>query len=628
MCGIAGIITLPQKGIKIEEKLNAMANLISHRGPDNKSIWYDGHIGFAHTRLSLLDLSSNANQPFYNSNYVLVYNGEIYNYSELRIYLIEKFKLTFKTNSDTEVLFQLLIHVSLEKSLLMLKGMFAFSFFDKANRKLYVVRDRFGIKPLFYSISNNEFLFASEYKAISFTNDGYSTAKHFLIQALSGVYETQRHISPLEGISQLEPGYFLTIDTNTLALKKQKWFILSQLVNETQFNKRQKSKFDEIVEEFDVLFRNSVKSMCMADAPMGVFVSGGIDSSLCASVSREFADLKLFSANVVGKYSEISAANELANFLNVKLEQADYNKEDYARLIVDCTWNYEAPILLFVNSLPFSSVAKIAREQNIKAVLTGENSDELFLGYPRLLTKRYDNLLLLPYNIFDAFYKKIPTLSKYLEFGKVDIDSEILTNHSTGYEEKGLANEFKRSIEFLRSDPEEYRCSELTAFFMTRHLHSLLWRNDRIGMMHSIESRFPFLDEDLVEFGINLPAKFKIAYSNRIGNWKHPFLVDKAVVRKASQKYLPKSLYQRNKKGFPVDSHDGKTITVGNGFFINGFWQTEWKISDTNMMALLDEIDPKVKIKLSSVEIWGRLFVLKQTKNVIQKEVVKWFKFA
>ncbi len=627
MCGISGLIVSPNSNQNISVRLKSMAELLEHRGPDNMGFWIHENVGFAHNRLSLLDLSSGANQPFVNSRFAMVFNGEIYNYIELRAYLVNNFHIDFITKSDTEVLFQLIIYVGIEKALPMLKGMFAFSFFDKETSKMYIVRDRFGIKPIFYSVSNNEFIFASEYKAISFTKEGYLPAKHLLIQSLSGVYETQRHISPFDEIAQLEPGNFLTIDTKTFAFNKQKWFDLSQLVNENQFKKRQNSNSAEIVEEFDILFRNSVKSMSIADAPMGVFVSGGIDSSLCASVSREFASLKLFSANVVGKFSEIYAANELANFLNVKLEQVDYNRQEYARLIVDCTWHYEAPILLFVNSLPFSSIAKIAKEQNIKAVLTGENADELFLGYPRLLTKRYDKLLLLPYNIFDSIYKKIPSLSKYLDIGKVDINSEILTNHSTGYEEKGLVDEFKRSIKFLRSDPEEYRCSELTAFFMIRHLHSLLWRNDRIGMMHSIESRFPFLDEDLIEFGINLPAKFKIAYSNRIGNWKHPFLVDKAVVRKASQKYLPKSLYQRNKHGFPVDSHDGKAITVENGFFMNGFWQAEWKISDTNMLTLLDEIDSKMKIKLSSVEIWGRLFVLKQSKTVIQNDVLKWFKF-
>jgi asparagine synthase (glutamine-hydrolysing) len=509
----------------------------------------------------------------------------------------------------------------------MLKGMFAFSFFDKETSKMYIVRDRFGIKPIFYSVSNNEFIFASEYKAISFTKEGYLPAKHFLIQSLSGVYETQRHISPFDEIAQLEPGNFLTIDTKTFALNKQKWFDLSQLVNENQFKKRQNSNSAEIVEEFDVLFRNSVESMSIADAPIGVFVSGGIDSSLCASVSREFANLKLFSANVVGKYSEIDAANELANFLNVKLEQADYNKTDYARLIVDCTWNYEAPIILFVNSLPFSKVAAKAKEHNIKAVLTGENSDELFLGYPRSLTKRYDNLFMLPYNILDTAYKQIPLLAKYLNIGKIDFDKEILISHSTGYAENGLIVEFKQSIDFLKENIEEYRCSELTASLMTRHLHSLLWRNDRIGMMHSIESRFPFLDEDLVEFGINLPAKFKIAYSNRVGNWKHPFLIDKAVVRKASQKYLPKSLYQRNKQGFPVDSHDGKAVIVSNDFFMNGFWQNEWKIKDSNMAILLKEINPRLKIKLSSVEIWGRLFVLKQSKKEVHKAVQNSFSF-
>jgi asparagine synthase (glutamine-hydrolysing) len=625
MCGISGIIRRNSNFEEIHTIVQEMANALSHRGPDYLGVWNNDEIGFGHNRLSLLDLSENANQPFKNERYILVFNGEIYNYNELKANYFKAEEIKFRTTSDTEVLFNMLIKYGIDETLPKLKGMFAFSFYDLIKKKLFIVRDRFGIKPIFYTNKNNSFAFASEYKAIYNLFEDAKPEKALLIHSFSGVYETQRHLSPIEDVYQLEPGNYLEINAETLSISEKKWFSLNEYIVEADFNRRMRSSPMEINLEFDNLFQNSISSMCISDAPMGVFVSGGVDSSLVAAVSNNFSKLDLLTANVKGKFSELNAAQNLANYLGLNLHKVDFGNEDYSNLIVDCTWSYEAPIVLFVNSLPFSKVSKLAREMQIKAVLTGENSDELFLGYPRLLTKRYDNFLLFPYNILNKIYKKIPQLSKYLALDSQRFTHDILNNHITGYREKSYLNEYEMGFKFLEGNDEEYRCALLTGNLMNRHLHSLLWRNDRIGMMHSIESRFPFLDENLVKFGINLPAKYKIGKSMRMGNWKHPFLIDKAIVRNNSSKYLPNELFRRNKQGFPVDSHDGKTIIVNDSFFINGFWQNEWKLTNKNFSELLAEMDPKLKIKLSSVEIWGKLFVLNQPKLKVQQDVFESF---
>lgn len=624
MCGISGIIK--KQSVKVEESdLLKLAQTMKHRGPDALGIFRNNNVGFSHNRLSLLDLSAAANQPFKNENFVLTYNGEIYNWKNLKSEL-ELLGIVFKTTSDTEVLFWGIIEWGLENTLQKLNGMFAFSWHDIKENKIFLVRDRLGIKPLFYSISSTQISFASEIKALSQDIGMYDLNMHYLAQSYYGVYETQRHISPFKNIHQLEPGHILTIDTNSLDTVISKWFSLGDWVNELEYSRRSNMSESEVLEEFSELMNNSVRSMMLADAPVGAFVSGGLDSSLIAALGSENSSMDLFTANVVGKYSEVDAARQLASFTKNNLYEYTYESNFFVRDLVRSTWHYDAPITLFTNSVAFGGVAKLARETNVKAVLTGEGADELFLGYPKLLTQKFDKIINLPFNAINAIYKKIPGLTSYLNLNRTDLQKEIIQQHLNGYKERLNDESVMKSFSFLNRSSEEYRCAQLTVNMIHRHLHSLLWRNDRMGMIHSIESRFPYLDNDVVKFALNLPAKFKIGRTSKFYNWKHPFQMDKAVLRKFAEKKLPQNLAHKKKFGFGVQGHANSELKIDLDFFRGGFWQQACGMNNQALELMYKEANPKLLAKLSSVEVWGRLVVLKQPIEDCQQQVLTHFK--
>ena len=624
MCGISGLVKSINQQVDLSH-LKIISDEMQHRGPDSQGFWHEGNIGLSHNRLSLLDLSESANQPYQDPRFKLVFNGEIYNWKSLKSEL-ETLGIVFKTTSDTEVLFHSLIVWGIESTLLKLKGMFAFAWFDTQSKELVLARDRVGIKPLFYGIINGEFQFASEVKALCIGLGMDDLNMHYLAQAYYGVYETQRHISPFKQIHQLEPGHLLRLNTTTLSIEIKQWFSLADWSDEQAFNRRNKLTSDDVRDEFGQLFSSSVESMSIADAPMGAFVSGGLDSSIVAATSKKYADLSLFTAHVVGKYSEFQEATALASHLNSPLNEYRYLPEYFIRDIVETTHHYDGPIALFTNSVAFSGVAKLAREKQVKAVLTGEGADELFLGYPKLLTQRWDKLLQSPYTLINQAYKRIPGLSSYLKINAVDMQKVVLQGHMNGYKELANDKQAMDAFSHLKSNKEEMRCQVISVNMIHRHLHSLLWRNDRMGMMHSIESRFPFLDEDVLKFGLNLPYRFKIGRTNQFYNWKHPFHMDKAVARNYGKQLLPAALANKAKFGFGVQGHSKAELKIDKSFFQNGFWQQATGMSNSALDQMYKDCDPKLLAKLSSVEIWGSLAVNKQSKDLVKSRVEASFK--
>lgn len=606
MCGISGIISRNRE-ISIDE-IDWLSDVQRHRGPDYTGIYRESNVAFVHNRLSLLDLSENGNQPFRDERYVLVYNGEIYNWRNLRSEL-ELQGVKFNSNSDTEVLFKGIALWGIHKTLPKLKGMFAFVWYDINSHNCFLVRDRLGIKPLFYEKLQDKFSFASEIKALSKGKGMNDLNMQFVAQSYYGVYETQPHSSPFRSIEQLEPGSILTLNTKSLNFKLEKWFGLEEWVDENQYNQLERMKPGDVHANFEALFTASVESMSISDASMGAFVSGGIDSSVIACTQKQFGDLKLFTANVVGRNSEVRYAKLLADFLSVRLHSYDYLPEYFSRDVDLCTWHYDGPISLFTNSVAFSGVSKLAREQGVKAVLTGEGADELFLGYPKLLTRKYESIIRAPLSGVERIYGCIPGLSNFLGLNKIDFQKEVLQKHMQGFREDYKTDLVMQRFNFLKPSSEDYRCAKIMANQVHRHLVSLLWRNDRMGMMHSIESRFPFLDEDLVKFALNLPHRYKIGRTKKFYNWKHPFLMDKAIVRKYAEKKLPKELVYKKKFGFGVTAHVSDDLNYKVDFFRDGFWQSACDMSNARLEYAIRNTPKKLLNKLAAVEIWGKQFV-------------------
>jgi len=605
MCGISGFVNQSNKIIE-EQNLDILLKQQHHRGPDFQGKLYLGNAGFTHNRLSLLDLSSAGNQPFENENYVLVFNGEIYNFLQLKQ---ELSATEYSSSSDTAVLFQALLEWGVAKTVKKLKGMFAFSWFNKNTQEIYLVRDRLGIKPLFYCLDDKQTLwFASEVKAILGVVNCKPNPIKVLYSSL-GILERSRKNTAWDDIKLVEPGTYIYLKNQNI--EEVKYYSVYDTVDENTYNRLYKSNTKDVLSEFENLFEQSVHSMSVSDAPMGAFVSGGIDSSIIAKYATQSnANLKLFTANVIGKHSEFEDAKELAQSLNKELFDYPYQKEMALRDWAKVTWHYEAPIVVHFNAIPFSNVAKLAFDHQVKAVLTGEGSDELFLGYSGLLTKRYNKFLNFPYTVLDKTYSKIPKLKSFLTNtgGSQDLLG-VFRKSAQNYSNELFYDQGQSVYNFIEKNKKDEHLQ--TAIMLHEHLVSLLWRNDRMGMIHSIESRFPFLDEDIVSFAMNLPTKFKIGKTFKLYNYKHPFLIDKYLVRKLAENQLPSNLVNKVKKGFPVDGL--RNIKVDSMFFKNGTIVEILQLSQTELNYMCHTTPNYLISILASVEIWAKLFVEKKS---------------
>jgi asparagine synthase (glutamine-hydrolysing) len=619
MCGISGFLNI-NKILVDQIKLNKMLNTQAHRGPDASGVYYNHFVGLAHNRLSLLDLSSNGNQPFEDDTYALVYNGEIYNYLELKKELPS---INYKSRSDTAVLFHALSYWGIEKTLSKIQGMFAFGWYNKKTCELVLVRDRIGIKPLYYAIENNTFWFASEVKAILSVYDATPNPLKILYSSM-GILEKSRKETAWHSVFHVEPGTYKII--NEKGIQTHTYYTIADRINESEYRRLDQMKPNAVQDEFETLFDASVKKMIISDAPMGAYVSGGIDSSLIALYGAKYLeDFKLFTANMLGKYSEFEDAKLLSKSINKELYDYPFEKEMALRDWAKVTWHYESPIVVHFNAIPFSNVSHLAHSHNVKAVLTGEGSDELFLGYPKLLTRKYDSIIKSPYQFLDFIYSKIPKLKSYVSKtgGSQDLSS-LFELGSQNFTRQIIRNDSIDKYDFLPLDKknEQY----LSAQMIQEQIVSLLHRNDRMGMIYSIESRFPFLDERIVDFALNLPTKFKIGRTNKFYNYKHPFLIDKLIVRKLAENKLPKELVYKKKNGFP--SYGLRHTHVNKEFFYNGYLAEILEMDSKQIDYLCKSNSNYLVSLLGSVEIWAKLFVEKKSIEEVDVLINKNFKIV
>jgi asparagine synthase (glutamine-hydrolysing) len=322
-----------------------MLSEIRHRGPDDYGVWADLDAGvvLGHRRLAILDLTSAGSQPMVaeGGRYVLVFNGEIYNHLELRnLYLKD---IHFKSTSDTETLFHLLKRIGIEKTALIIEGMYAFTFYNRKTNEVYLVRDKLGIKPMFYCHINGEFIFSSELKALIKHFD-LQLNKSKILSAALGEFEYSRIHTPYENVWQLEPGHLLKFDIHNSKIINQPYFRLTDWVSENEFNIMNSKSNKELQEEFEHHFDGSVKKMLLSDVPVGAFVSGGIDSSIIVSSAKKHTNLRLYTANNVGKYSELKYSQLLADHVNLPLNIHTHQPQDFITNLVESIWYYELPI--------------------------------------------------------------------------------------------------------------------------------------------------------------------------------------------------------------------------------------------------------------------------------------------
>jgi len=603
MCGIAGIIGDHPEA----EAAQAMADSLAHRGPDDHGIVVREHAAVAHTRLSLFDLSAAGHQPWTDGRYGLVYNGEIYNFQDERKRL-ENDGDSFVSASDTEVLFRSLVRYGVRATLDRIRGMFAFAFVDFESGDATLARDRYGIKPLYYAEAAGRTYFASEVKAIA-TVCPLDLDPIAALFAVTGQADQSGRRSLFRGVLQVPPGHLVEVRGGH-ALEATAYARLEDEVHESTYRELERASAAEVTERFDQLMQTSVERMLRSDAKVGVFVSGGVDSGLLAALAagqRNVVDL--YTADVVGRYSELEAARTLAASLGQQLHTTPFHPQDLLDKLALCTWHYETPLVKHPNAVPLAMVSADAKADGTKAVLTGEGADELFLGYPNLAAARLRPYVSAPFTALRWVYRQVPGLGDYVLKNSSEPTLSFLGVATQGYERQQLRSRGLEAYSFV--DEEDRRLHHQTMMMMREHLLSLLHRNDRMGMMSGLEARFPFLDEDVVAFGLNLPTKFKIRRSRHLGDHRHPFLQDKFPIRSVAARYLPPEPARKAKAGFGV--HGLGSVVLRPGALDHGYVAELLRLDSTST-AYLEGHGPRYELgKLFAVEVFARLFAERQS---------------
>ncbi len=599
MCGIAGIVAGP--GTTIEQtELEGLADALVHRGPDAQGTARAGFVGMASTRLSIVDLTEAGNQPFGDGTCLLAYNGEIYNHEDLRADL-ERDGTAFDGHSDTEVLFRLLTRDGVEATLPRLKGMFAFSWFD--GDRVWLARDRFGIKPLVWTEQRGRVIWSSEAQALGRVGRLHPDVTQALLAFVS-LADRSPTRTVFQDVHQVAPGHVVVVDRDA-RVQHRRWYDLVDDVDRDLLAELADRDLDELADLVDSRLDHAVQRMLMGDASTGTLLSGGVDSALIATlaVRTDGPDHRLFVADVSGR-TEAAAASEVASTLGAPLTRTRLTSDDVLLQWASATRHYEAPLVTHMNSVPYAALARSVRDAGVKSALTGEGADELFLGYTEVAFRSFRAVLRAPVLTIQRLYDLFPGLSKRVLPELVDDRSGALIEASANYERVAQRETAIEAYSFLGRRRAERQAEALV--MVTGHLQSLLHRNDRMGMAASVESRFPFLDEDLVHLALNIPTHAKLRWGARVHDRKHPLLVDKAVLRCVAGRHVDRAVARRPKDGFPTVGHE--QMRMDPGFFADGWLAAQLRWSEASIRRLCETEPRLTAARLASVEVFGRLF--------------------
>lgn len=510
MCGIGGILKKDLNSPVEPGILEKMNRVLAHRGPDATRIWSEGPIGFLHLRLSIIDLSEQSNQPFFSHDrrYSMVFNGEIYNYKELKV-LLEGKGHVFYTHSDTEVLLNLYIEEG-EKCLDRLNGMFAFAIWDFHNQELFIARDRVGVKPFYYTETPELFAFASEQKALFQTGlaaeiDPAKLDELLLFRFVAG------EDTLFKNVKRLLPGHYAKIKNGRLSIVR--WWKLSEQALKVP-------SISNPFEWFKETFDSSLRYRMISDVPVGVLLSGGLDSSsVAASISLQgYKDISSFTVVFdQPDYNEGPLAKLVAEKFGLKYHQLLVKSEYLLSDLQESSWFHDEP-LAHQNDAHLYAIARYAK-QHVTVLLSGEGSDELMAGYVRYKPLQYYKQLsiLKPFLRFGATVSKRPRLEKLSSLIKLAEKDQVIYNSCNFYPKDlqrfnlQIAEYFPYREKVYTESKELYPDSTLRqGMYLDQHtfMCSLLDRNDRMTMGASIECREPFLDYRLIEGIATLPDQF------------------------------------------------------------------------------------------------------------------------
>lgn len=545
MCGIAGLMYHDAGHRCSEQTMVAMRDIMEHRGPDDAGLYLDGPVGLAHRRLSIIDLGG-GHQPMTDADgrRWIVFNGEIYNYRELRQGLVDRGH-RMQTSSDTEVILRLYEERGAD-CVHALNGMFAFAIWDTVDRTLFLARDRMGVKPLYYSSSDEAFSFASEMKALFASGlvapacREDAAAEYLLFRQVAGPETLFR------GVHSLQPGHVMTVKDGQIDIRPY-WSLLPA-------NPPEPLGFDDALARFEELFVDAVRLRLISDVPVGTFCSGGVDSSLVTAIA---ARLKAEPVNTYSigfdetDFDESTFARMAATHCHSVHHQLNVGNEEFSELLPSMIWHNDEP-LDFPNSVHIFALSRLARDK-VTVVLTGEGSDELFAGYPRY---RRPALAGWYRRVPSPFRRAISTLTRDHRLAKMDRDAAMPPDdvllHNAGYLSPDAGRllapswapadlGYRRAALARTSHWPDHLLTRVSLLDQQTFLVGILNRQDKMSMAASIESRVPFMDYRLVEFANGLPDTCKV--QGRSG---------KTLVKAFARKHLPPSIVDRRKSGFGV----------------------------------------------------------------------------
>jgi asparagine synthase (glutamine-hydrolysing) len=627
MCGINGIALSPLSGKQVmQESLLKMRDVLYHRGPDGEGVYIDGNVGLGHRRLSIVDVAHGA-QPMFSGDRScsIVYNGEVYNHTDYRDELTAKGHL-FLNRSDTEMILHLYEEYGRD-CVEYLRGMFAFAIWDSRKKELFIARDRFGVKPLYYvHKANGDLFFASEIKALLAADAVKAEINYNALPDQFANHGTSGDETLFQGVKRLLPGHTLTWKDGQIDIREF-W--------DLTFEPKHDPRSDiEYIEEWRDLFRQSVEMRLMADVPLGMFLSGGIDSSAIAAMMSTMVSepIKTFSVGFREREAnELEYARLVGKRFGTDHHEITITPDQFFDALPDLVWHEDEPIG-FVASVPLYFVSKLAAE-HVKVVLTGEGSDETLAGYGRyqkaltLLNygEKYESMT--PAFLRTAVRNGVATLpgafnrklNRTFLSRESDIQSLFFDNFAVFpivMQKQLFAREtrariadtdpFTRQNAWVDNADAEDVLDKLLYVDTKTYLHELLMKQDQMSMAASIESRVPFLDHKLVEFTARMPREMKLRGSTT-----------KWILREAMKGILPAEILDRPKMGFPVP--------VGNWFrgpfkhvvdnFVLGKRAMDRGIFDPDFVRLLvnrhnaGENHDERLWALVNFEIWQRRFI-------------------
>ncbi len=641
MCGISGIYS---KNHNLENIINKFNKTLANRGPDNSSLYIDkgNYFGMGHTRLSILDLSKKGNQPMYDhsGDWVISFNGEIYNHLEIRKYLSNKVnkKINWKSECDTETILISNHILGFEETLKLLEGMFAFALYNKDQNYLFLARDRVGEKPLYYYHYDNKFIFGSDISIFQKIDQINLTINQSIIQQYLQKGYIGAPYSIYKFINKLEPGYFIEIKNNFSYLKKKCYWDLKDLVIKN-INNRETSKKNFIDEKQDLkkVLENTVIKQTISDVQIGSFLSGGTDSSLITSILQKNSSkkIKTFTVGFEDKnFDESVQAKKISTLLGTHHHEFFFKDEDVINFVENLEHIYAEP---FADSsqIPTYLISKLMYKE-AKVILSGDGGDEFYGGYNRYLyldfikffsknlpdkVKKKLNLILkiFPISILDKYLAFINIknfnhkLSKLINFIDTENDNELYEKMtSLHYDYKFFLNKnYISKNSFLKKKEliEDLGTQENFMYFdQIDYLpDDILCKVDRATMFNSVESRAPFLDHRLIEKSWKIPLHHKIKGKN-----------GKMILKEILKDYLPNSLITKSKAGFaiPIDN----LLRTKLKFWVEEILQNSEKTNEIINYKNVKYIwDQHKKKKINAGGILWSILILQNWFNSIQQ---------